>query len=482
MPIDSQWLLSFQDKVSQLAIDESIPAFSCAIILPTGVQFQITGASKHTLFPIGSISKSFAAALTAILVNKGLLKWTDPISKFNIKFKLSNPDLHARLTVADLLSHMNPLPAHTLTELSEFGFTRDELLAKLEYIPITESEFSYNYQNVLFAGIAQIIEHITGLSYEQSLHNELLEPLGMTETTASESKYIAYPDKAMPHINRDDKIEAFIGSNYWLAMGPPSCISCSITDLMKWMNFNLSNYHGILNRIHFPSPWAKPPYAMGWWEADDARKVLCSTGGITGFDAVIALIPSLNMGIAVTSNLTNSRFPYLVANEFVRTAIDDPTYNCTAVLKVERPLANTQIPAHLFEGKYYNPILETLEISTAGIDGAPKFKIRIAKNGVTGILTPFAFGPKQHNEHPDYALLRNNPSFKITWQGTMQAAGEAYYDEDRLAAVEDETGNITHILFLADSIYKDTLIALKMPNVQDDNTALPMSKAAKLEY
>ena len=63
-----------------------------------------------TLFPIGSVSKSFTAMAAMIAADEGLLSLDDPPKKYLPYFRLMDSDADANITIRDLLDHASGLP------------------------------------------------------------------------------------------------------------------------------------------------------------------------------------------------------------------------------------------------------------------------------------------------------------------------------------------------------------------------------------
>jgi hypothetical protein len=80
--------------------------------IETGTRVETT-----TLFPIGSITKSFTATGLALLVDEGKLDRDVPVREILAEFKLKDPVANEKCTLRDLLTHRTGLPA-------TIGFTR----------------------------------------------------------------------------------------------------------------------------------------------------------------------------------------------------------------------------------------------------------------------------------------------------------------------------------------------------------------------
>lgn len=467
-------ILQFCDKVKKLQKDHSIPNFALSIIHPSNNVILVGGreTNKQTLFPIGSMSKAFAATLIGILADKGLINWNDSIYKF-VDITLPN-DLD--LTIYQLLSHINPFPEHTLTEASELGFSRSELIAKLQHIKV-DKRIKFSYQNVLFSLVADIIEKVTGKSYADYLQQEIFIPLGMLSTTASEKNYLRTQNKALPHMRCEGNITAIPYSPYWHIMGPPSCVSSSILDLTQWIKFNLQMVHNnliskeSLHKIQYPLKTSHPPYAMGWWKADKKGKVLCHTGSVTGFDSVIAMIPSCNTGIIICANLLGDPFVYKLVNDFIKQVLNEKTFNCTSIFKPQKSLARLTLQAkptlsiNKCIGTFYHPILETIKVSVKD----NQLLVKLGKNNSIGKLSPITLSVRHSKMTSELSQLASHQCFQVHWQNGMEAAGKMYYNEDIIAFAQNKAGDVDTLHLFAEAISHASLLCKRFTMLESKN-------------
>lgn len=65
----------------------------------------------NTVFDIASLPKSFTATAAAILVDRGMLRWDDPVNRHLPDLILPTTELTANATVRDFLSHRTGLEA-----------------------------------------------------------------------------------------------------------------------------------------------------------------------------------------------------------------------------------------------------------------------------------------------------------------------------------------------------------------------------------
>ena len=140
----------------------------------------ITG---NTFFNIASVSKAFTAMAVLQLAEQGRLSLEDPVAYYRPDFQST---LWRHVRIKHLLAHSSGVPdaRHGLTrEQRVYG---DEALAMeymksldtLHFLPGTQ----YEYINPTFVLLGDIVERVTGLSFERYMKKHILRPAGMKHT------------------------------------------------------------------------------------------------------------------------------------------------------------------------------------------------------------------------------------------------------------------------------------------------------------
>jgi CubicO group peptidase (beta-lactamase class C family) len=144
---------------------------------------------EHTIFGIGSITKTFTATLLASAVLDGKLNLDDPVNKY---LPDSIPTLEYQgvlVTIRTMANHSSGiprLPSNLLikdTSNPYKDYDDDDLFSfyknfKLERKPGDK----YEYSNVGFATLGVILERIYKRSYESLIVERICAPLGMDDT------------------------------------------------------------------------------------------------------------------------------------------------------------------------------------------------------------------------------------------------------------------------------------------------------------
>jgi CubicO group peptidase (beta-lactamase class C family) len=106
--------------------------------------------TPHTLFAIGSITKSFTVTTLGMEMDEGKVDWDKPVRDFLPTFKMYTPALTEEMVVRDLITHRSGLPRHDLVWYSS-DFPREDLLQRLQYLePSKPLRTNFQYNNLMF--------------------------------------------------------------------------------------------------------------------------------------------------------------------------------------------------------------------------------------------------------------------------------------------------------------------------------------------
>ncbi|AZM54304.1 serine hydrolase [Streptomyces sp. WAC 01529] len=136
---------------------------------------------EHVQYRIGSLTKTFTAVLVMRLRDEGLLDLGDPLEKHL-------PGTGAgEATIGELLAHTGGLAAETPGEWWERtpGASRPELADVLGDEPFKHPVGRrFHYSNPGYTLLGALVESLRGAPWEEVLRREVLEPLGLSRTSA----------------------------------------------------------------------------------------------------------------------------------------------------------------------------------------------------------------------------------------------------------------------------------------------------------
>ena len=140
--------------------------------------------SPATRFRVGSVTKQFTATIILKLVERGQLSLDGAITDYLPDYPSEIGD---QVTIHHLLTHSSGIPSYT--GLPEFGemmrnpFAPDSFIAVFSEL---DSEFepgsTFRYNNSGYFLLGVIIEHVTGMPYDEALRTMVLDPLGLDDT------------------------------------------------------------------------------------------------------------------------------------------------------------------------------------------------------------------------------------------------------------------------------------------------------------
>lgn len=274
-----------------------------------------------TPFMIGSISKSMTALGAMELVGAGRLDLDAPVARYLPWF---HPTGHAgwrQVTVRNLLNQDSGIPssagrsdwANPDTSAGALErHTRGLARVRLANPPGT----TFEYANANYALVGQVIQAVTGTSYEQYIQEHLFSPLGMTRSFAfrrtAEQHGLALGHRFWFGLPVAARLTAFVRST--ISAG---YLMASVTDMVRYLGMQVQEGRypggalaspGAIEETHRPvskmtDQWS---YAMGWVAGTLAGDtVLWHNGLVPGFYAFMAIIPGRREGVVVLTNAAN---------------------------------------------------------------------------------------------------------------------------------------------------------------------------------
>ncbi len=263
-----------------------------------------------TKFRLGSITKQFTAVLILQLMQEGKLTLNDPLT-------LHMPDYPnegaSKVTIHHLLTHTSGIPSYTglpdfFAEKSRDPYTPEELVDVFDELPLEfepGSEWRYNNSGYFLLGV--IIEKIEGKTYEASLQERILNPLGMDDTgydhhgTILAKRAAGYERQGTSYINApylDMSLPYAAGSLYSTVEDLYTWDRALYTEQVLPPDLKEKMFTPYMNNYGYG--WAIGDRTIG--ETDQTVKRIGHGGGINGFNTIIDRIPEEEHLIVLLNN------------------------------------------------------------------------------------------------------------------------------------------------------------------------------------
>jgi CubicO group peptidase (beta-lactamase class C family) len=169
---------------------------SVAYIENGTVRYAGFGADEHTEFEIGSVSKTFTAALLADAVERGEVTLETTVADI-LGPDLNDPDAKiGTVTLAELASHRSGLPRLAtdpgsifsglmagILHRDPYSASPDEVIGQARSAPVG-GRGTVSYSNLGYAFLGQLLAKASGMDYQELLQQRILEPLDMQDTYA----------------------------------------------------------------------------------------------------------------------------------------------------------------------------------------------------------------------------------------------------------------------------------------------------------
>ena len=246
-------LKGFDDYMAQVLKDWNAPGIGVGIVVKDklvfakGYGFRDYGNklpyTPTTTQPIASNSKLFTAVASGLLVEEGKLRWDEPIKRFVPGIRFYNDELDRSVTIRDMLSHRTGVTRHDSIWYKS-TFTRRELWDRLRYLePAAPIRTTFLYNNLMYTAAGQVIEELSGLTWEQFVKRRIFDPLGMSRSTLTIEDNIKGPEPAVPFSERRDSSELYRQPYYTaeVAIAPAGAINSNVQDLSRWVIALLNN-------------------------------------------------------------------------------------------------------------------------------------------------------------------------------------------------------------------------------------------------
>ena len=336
------------DRVEALRESLGVPGATIAIVENGETTFArgfgVTDLSApravnaDTNFATGSTGKAFTVAALALLVDQGRIGWDDRVIDHMPDFRMWDAWVTREMTIRDLLVHRSGLGlgAGDLLFVPRSDLSRAETVRRLRHIrPATSFRSGYAYDNVLYIVAGQLIEEVTGRTWEQFVGENILRRIGMDRATVDDAGRIAEPNQARPHARLNGPIrgtgdqvplseQADIAAN----AAPAGGLSISANDMTRWLNVQLARgarpggerlfseaasremWNPVVIQPIAPRPENLRPtqpmfytYALGW-DVQDYRgaRIIWHGGAVFGSLAAVVLIPDRNIGFYIAVN------------------------------------------------------------------------------------------------------------------------------------------------------------------------------------
>jgi len=293
-------------------------------------------ATSSSMYRIASMSKSITALCILQLRDAGRLRLDDP-ARLYIPVLKNNPLLTKdapEITIRHLLTHAAGFPEDNPWGDRQLDDSKDDLIGLINQGTWFSNVpgITYEYSNLGFALLGQIVEKVSGQTLETYTKEKIFKPLGMTHTQWEYSKVqSAQLAKGYRMIDKSWVEEPLLHHGTYGAMGG---LITSIDDFYKYVSLHMSAWpprddaestilkRSSLREMHMPAnfsgfdpnykyPGGRPCgtvsayiYGLNWMRDCENRIYIGHSGGLPGFGSQWRFLPEYGIGVISFANLT----------------------------------------------------------------------------------------------------------------------------------------------------------------------------------
>jgi CubicO group peptidase (beta-lactamase class C family) len=291
-----------------------------------GVRSKAGGApvDTRTIFQIGSATKGFLSATMALMVDRGKFKWDDRVVDLDADFQLKDPWVTREFRMFDLLAQRSGLPPYANDALGILGLDRTALIRSLRFVePVSSFRSTFAYTNITHILAGRLVANVANArDWNAVLQQEILDPLGMKETSYTAAAIEAAPNHASGYRwTPDGTKEVPFTQIFPYDFDGAGDINSTIEDASRWLRFQLGNgtFEGrrIVTAENLPVTHTpkvalsdKVAYAMGWVVQQTPNgTIVWHNGGTSAFGSYFGMAPDKHVAVVVLTNEVNVGFP-----------------------------------------------------------------------------------------------------------------------------------------------------------------------------
>lgn len=274
--------------------------------------------TRHTLYEIGSVTKTLTGVLLARAAVEGRVKLDDDVRQYldgdypNLEFDgrpvrlvhLINHTSRLPLVLPDrpeLFKDPNPFELPKILTEIERNYTRDDFYRDLHKVRLDKAPGSdFRYSNAAAQLLGFILERVYRAPYGRLVAEKIASPLKMRETVLTPS---AAELKRLAKGHYEDGSVALPVTPQSQAAGG---LRSSVSDMLRYVEFHLDEGDEVVKLSHRPTWGDIKYYASGLsWQMNTTqggRRRIWQSGGTFGFSSYCAVFPELGLGLVLLSN------------------------------------------------------------------------------------------------------------------------------------------------------------------------------------
>jgi len=266
-----------------------------------------------TVFPIASISKTFATTAIMRLVEQGKIDLNAPVRRYLPEFKVQDEAASRDVAIWHLLTH-TPGWEGQLSADDRGTQTLAAFAESMKDLPqLAPPGEIWSYNNAGFTLTGRIIEVVTGRPIQEAMRTLVFEPVGLTRAFTRLEEVATYPFSVAHRTQSGAAVvtRPMTRSSSLTAGG----VSISLSDLLAYARFHMGDgtarggqrvlTRQSLQQMQTPRLRKKgtdEDMGLGWHLRHVGGVTTAAHGGTLGHCLLLELVPERNLALAILTN------------------------------------------------------------------------------------------------------------------------------------------------------------------------------------
>ncbi|MEL6560375.1 MAG: serine hydrolase domain-containing protein [Bacteroidota bacterium] len=267
--------------------------------------------NSSTLYEIGSISKTFTAALFSRELQQGNMSLDDPIQR-HLDFEIKKESFkNQTIKISHLVTHTSGMKKNPLVGYKKYakylkGF-------ELDYIP----GVNWEYNNMTIALLAKMITERNGRTWSDLLHQEILIPLDMQSTFVNRDD--APIESRVRCEGKNGEVKDCYYHKFQEFQWPAGAMISNVNDMITWMSANIEQ-NSPLDFLHLAHDPLGDSISIEWFDYYQAtqgivwrsyrtskqKRIICHGGITPSHTSFIAMDKDQRKGVIVLINVNGA--------------------------------------------------------------------------------------------------------------------------------------------------------------------------------
>jgi CubicO group peptidase (beta-lactamase class C family) len=289
-----------------------------------------------TVFPIASISKTFASTAIMRLVEQHKVDLRAPVRKYLPDFRAGDEAVSREVTVWHLLTHTSGWEG----QIAPADRGDDTLARFVDGMMPTDMQLAppgaaWSYNNAGFSVAGRLLEVVTGKTIGAALGDLVFKPLRLARTVTSPREMMTYPF-ALGHSGAGAAAPAIVRPFAYSTSVTAGGVSTSVGDLLTYARFHLGSgdapaaeepvlSRATLDAMRTPQLTKQgndDEMGIGWHlRAVGGLRTAAHGGTLNGHVLLLELVPERRFAIAILTNASNERVAARTGRRACSTAV-----------------------------------------------------------------------------------------------------------------------------------------------------------------